>query len=403
MSATRLHLTVLTWPALILVLLTATVSATPTVISYQGRLTNADGSPVANMTHQLQFAIYKDSIGGLPLWAETTSVATGNGLFTHLMGSQNELPRDLFGGGGSRYLEISTAEGPMAARTLISVMPFALVTRDLFATDGNDTLAIGTFADERRLSLYNELGVEQLRLQADADSGGQLILSGPDGEVAVALHGGLSGDESIRLPDSSVSSSEILNETGYVTYINVSPVTLVALEMTDLVTLEIETPADGYIVLEGKCYVQLSGTTGPNVALVQIDQNEGGGSQFPYYTLAGLGGYASTNESYFPVYVTRVYYKQQGIHDFRMEGRANDPPPAEARSWDHVLTATYYPTSYGVVSKVGLSPDGNPLAVPIEIVDPQNPSGPSRYYQMDLRYFERHGRTVDGSDDRERD
>ena len=147
--------------------------------------------------------------------------------------------------------------------------------------------------------------------------------------------------------------------------------------------------------LEGKCYVQLSGTTGPNIALVQIDEEEGGGSQFPYYTLAGLGGYVNSNESYFPVYVTRVYWKQQGIHYFRMEGRANHAPPAQARSWDHVLTATYYPTSYGVVSKVSTSPDGHPNAVPLDITDPQDPTGRSRFYQMDLRYFEQQAKEND--------
>jgi len=369
--------------------------ANPTVISYQGRLSNVDGSPVANGMHELQFAIYDDSTGGSALWAETTSVFTNGGLFTHLMGSQNRLPQTIFVGHDARYLEIATADGPIAGRTMIGGVPYALVSRDLFATDANDTLAVGTFVDERRLSLYNELGVEQVRLQADADSGGQFVLYNPAGEPNIAMHGGIDGDESIQLPDSSVNSYEMLDETGYVTYVNTTPVTLPTLEMTDLITLEIETPADGYIVLQGKCYVQLSGTTGPNVALVQIDETEGGGSQFPYYTLAGLGGYATTNDSYFPIYVTRVYYKQQGIYEFRMEGRANNAPPAEARSWDHVLTATYYPTSYGVVSEVGLSPAGNPTATPLDVIDPQNPTGPTRYYQMDLRYFEKHKRDVD--------
>ena len=401
LSATTIRRAALVGPIVILILMISQVLAAPMVINYQGRLTGAAGSPVANGSYDLQFAVYDDSLGGLPLWAETTTVTTNDGLFGHLMGSLNSFPRDLFTDGGPRYLELTTEGEVINTRTLLGVVPYALVTRDLFVTDDNDTLVIGTFVDERRLSLYDELGQEQIRLQADADSGGQLLLNRTDGETGIALYGDLTGDESVTLPDSSVSSGEILNETGYVTYIRVNPITLVTMEMTDLVTLEIETPADGYIVLEGKCYVQLSGTTGPNVALVQIDQEEGGGSQFPYYTLAGLGGYVSTNDSYFPVYVTRVYWKPQGIHEFRMEGRANDAPPAEARTWDHILTATYYPTSYGVVSKVSPMPDGHPETEPLDITDPQNPNGPSRYYQMDLRYFEQRAKEIDSNPDHE--
>ena len=393
--ATTTRRAALAGPIVILISMISQVLAAPMVINYQGRLTGAGGSPVANGSYDLQFAIYDDSLGGLPLWAETTTVTTSDGLFSHLMGSLNSFPRDLFTDGNPRYLELTTEGEVINTRTLLGVVPYALVTRDLFVTDSNDTLVIGTFADERRLSLYDEQGQERIRLQADAESGGQLLLNRTDGEIGIALHGDLTGDESVTLPDSSVNSAEILDETGYVTYIRVSPVTLATMEMTDLVTLEIETPADGYIVLEGKCYVQLSGTTGPNVALVQIDQEEGGGSQFPYYTLAGLGGYVTTNDSYFPVYVTRVYWKPQGIHEFRMEGRANDAPPAEARTWDHILTATYYPTSYGVVSKVSPMPGNHPEAEPLDITDPQNPDGPSRYYQMDLRYFEQRAKEID--------
>ncbi len=389
LPAATLRRAALAGPIVILTLMMSQILAAPMVINYQGRLTGTGGSPVANGSYDLLFAIYEDSLSGLPLWAETTTVTASDGLFSHLMGSLNSFPRDLFTDGSPRYLELTTEGEVINTRTLLGVVPFALVTRDLFVTDSNDALVIGTFADERRLSLYDELGQEQIRLQADAASGGQLLLNRTDGETGIAMHGDLTGDESVTLPDSSVGSMEILDEPGYVTYINVSPITLVTLQMTDLVTLEIETPADGYIVLEGKCYVQLSGTTGPNIALVQIDQEEGGGSQFPYYTLAGLGGYVTTNDSYFPVYVTRVYWKPQGIHEFRMEGRANDAPPAEARTWDHILTATYYPTSYGMVSKVSPMSDGHPEAEPLDITDPQNPDGPTRYYQMDLRYFER--------------
>ena len=370
------------------------------MISYQGRLTLSDGAPVSNGQHTIQFAIYDDSVSGQLLWTETATIVTLNGMFTHLMGTNIPLPDDLFAARGVRYLQFVFEGETITPRSILTGAPTSQVANDLIVSDGNDTLVIETDAAERRLSLYDQKGQEQVRLQGTG-AGGQVVLNNSEGSTGISLHGGLTGDESVVLPDSSISSMEIINETGYVTWINSSPVTMVTLVMTDLLNLQIETPADGYIVLQGKCYVELSGTTGPNVALVQIDQTEGGGSQFPYYTLAGLGGYVNSNESYFPIYVTRVYWKQAGIHYFRMEGRANHAPPAQARSWDHVLTATYYPTSYGVVSKVSTSPDGHPNAVPLDITDPQDPDGSSRFYQMDLRYFEQQAKENDTTPEQE--
>ncbi len=364
-------------------------SAVPSsgLLSYQGRLTEADGNPVGNGLHAVEFAIYADSVGGTPLWSENTTISTLYGMFTHLLGSEILIPSDLFTDTTPLYLQVTFEGEAIMPRSIITGAPSAAVAGKLSVIDSNDSLVIGTDAAQRRLSLYDQTGREQVAITGTG-AGGQLMLGNPDGGIGLTLDGGLHGDSSVVLPDSSINSKEILNETGYVTWINTSPVTLVTLVMTDLINLEIEIPADGYIVLQGKCYVELSGTTGPNIALIQIDENEGGGSQFPYYTLAGLGGYVNTNSSYFPVYVTRVYHKQAGIHYFRMEGRANNAAPALARSWDHVLTATYYPTSYGVVSKVSRSPEGNPTAVPVDVSNRPGAESSYRLYRMDMRYFE---------------
>ncbi|HOZ09087.1 MAG TPA: hypothetical protein PKW75_12455, partial [candidate division Zixibacteria bacterium] len=111
--------------------------------------------------------------------------------------------------------------------------------------------------------------------------------------------------------------------------------------------VEITIPYDGLIVLYGKCYAVLSGTTGPNGAQVQIDAVEGGLPIFPYYTQAGLSGFVNTGANYFPAVVTRTYYKEAGTYEFRLEAKATQPSPALAQTWDHVLTALYFPTAYG--------------------------------------------------------
>ncbi len=339
-------------------------------ISYQGRLTDDSGSPVPDATYPIAFALHADSLGGDPLWSESDVVTTVNGLFSHLLGSTEPLPTTLFEQHGRLFLEISIDGTPMTPRTRLSSVPYAQRAANLEVRDSDDAVAIKTFADEHRLSVYDRSGRELMRLEGDSV-----------------------GDGSVVLPDSSVNSAELLDEPGITYNINVYPVMLVTMEMTDLVVVEIETPADGYIVLEGKCYLVLSGTTGPNTALVQIDETAGGGTQFPYYSMGGLSGYVNSGDCYFPVYVSRVYYRPAGVYEFRMEGRASYPAPARAWSWDHVLKATYYPTGYGVVSQVFHRPGENPSAVPVQITDPQNPQSRDTYYQMDLRYDERKSRT----------
>ncbi|MEA3296904.1 MAG: hypothetical protein U9R56_03485 [candidate division Zixibacteria bacterium] len=341
-------------------------ASVPQLISYQGRLTNIAGIPLPDSSYSMEFSIYVDSVDGVPLWTENVTVTTVDGLFSHMLGSIETLPSSLFEDHSALYLGVSRDGVPLDARTRLVSAPYAQAAGNLEVRDAVDTLAIKTCSDDHRLSLYDSLGQEGIRLQ-----------------------GTITGDESVILPDSSVNALEILNESGFTMDLNVHPVTLVDMEMVDLVVVEIETPADGYILLEGKCYVVLSGTTGPNYALVQIDETVGGGTQFPYYSQAGLGAYVNTNDCYFPIYVTRAYYKPAGVYEFRMEGRPSYPAPARAKTWDHVLTATYLPTGYGVVSKVATEQGNNPTATPLDIVDPQNPDGGRTLYQMDLRYHER--------------
>lgn len=78
-------------PALCLlaVMLAGSTSADiPKVISYQGRVTDAAGVPVADGTYTMQFRLYDAETGGSQVWESgDVSVATNGGVFSVLLGS----------------------------------------------------------------------------------------------------------------------------------------------------------------------------------------------------------------------------------------------------------------------------------------------------------------------------
>lgn len=341
-------------------------SAAPELINYQGRLTNVAEQPVPDGDHQIAFVLYTDSTDGTPVWAEAAIISTNDGLFSHLLGSVTPLPGDIWLDRNELWLELVVAGEAISPRTRMVSAPYAAVAGNLELRD-----------DTTRL-MYTQID----------DSGmAQLVIRRPESDsLDLVLSGGLYGDSAVILPDSSISRSEILDEPGMALGLNVNTVELVDMEMTDMVTVNIEIPTDGYIVLDGKCYVVLKGTTGPNVALVQIDEEEGGSSQFPYYTLAGLDGYVTSGESFFPIYVTRTYYREAGQYTFRMEGRASYPPPAEARSWDHVLKATFIPSEYGFVGKVTTDPRDHSSPSRLSLPNRWEFDEPGPYYEVDLRH-----------------
>jgi hypothetical protein len=344
---------------------TQTAQAAPNLISYQGRLTDSSGVAVPDSSYGVVFGIYADSIGETSLWEESATITARDGLFSHRLGSVTSLPQSIFQDNDRLYLQITVGVETVVPRTRLSSVPYARTAANLSVTDTGGTPAIKTYADSHQVSIF-----------------------GYGGDATLVLRGGIVGDEAMVLPDASINSIEMLDEPGIAVETNSSLIPLPTDVMTDLVTVEITIPTDGYVLLHGKCYVLLSGTTGPNSAIVQIDENEGGNSQFPYYTQAGLGGYVNTSTNYFPAYATRTYYKAAGSYTFRMEGQASNPLPAEAKTWDHILTAVFYPTSYEGVKQISSEPGDHPEAVPIIIEESTNPGRSGIYYEMDLRYFE---------------
>ncbi len=336
------------------------------LISYQGVLNKNSGTPVKDSTYNVSFSVFTDSTAGQLLWSETAPVSTQNGLFVHLLGTFTPLTDFIFQNYNAIFLELSVGGQIANPRQRMASTAFSVSAGNLKMKDASNRLAAITNPNQHSFSIMDTTATEVIKL------------SGTD-----------TANQSVQLPESAIDYAEILDEPGLTAAINVNQVALFTGEMTDLVTIEITTPAEGYILLHGKCYLLLNGTTGPNNAFVQIDDDQAGPSEFPYYTVAGLGGYANTGTSYFPIYVTRIFFADAGTYTFRMEGRASFPPPAEARSWDHYLTAVYYPTAYSAVKSLVTSPAGFADISRVTILNRTDSIENGTYFEVDLRNLEK--------------
>jgi len=93
-------------------------------VTYQGRLTDNAGQPIANQTVNITFRLYEQSSGGTPIWAQSRAVTTdGDGLFTTVMEVDPPLGvADL----SDAWLGIQVGnDGEMTPRQRVSGAPFA--------------------------------------------------------------------------------------------------------------------------------------------------------------------------------------------------------------------------------------------------------------------------------------
>jgi hypothetical protein len=156
---------------------------------------------------------------------------------------------------------------------------------------------------------------------------------------------------SVVLPDSSISSVEILDEPGIARGKNTSRVTVPTTGIANLTSATITVPGPGYIKALGTGTVELIGDTIGNVRM-GIETTSTSSLTFGEYTFFG-----STNEPIgLSIYrwgslaVDRVFYvSDAGTYSYYLNAdRGYDADAGYV--WYSKLTLVYYPTSYGTVS-----------------------------------------------------
>lgn len=104
----------------------APVLGIPTVLSYNGRLLKADGTPEIG-AKAMRFSLYDASTGGTELWSEVQQVALSEGYYSVLLGAITPFPAAAFDQ-PDRYLALVIQGSELAPRQRIGSVPFAFKT-----------------------------------------------------------------------------------------------------------------------------------------------------------------------------------------------------------------------------------------------------------------------------------
>jgi hypothetical protein len=114
-----------------LLLSTGAGAVAPSVMSYQGRLTDATGTPVPDGSYSVTFSIHNASTGGDLLWSEVQTVVTADGLFAILLGASNPIPDSALSDSAA-YLEMTISpDPPISPRTRLAGAPYAFASRSV--------------------------------------------------------------------------------------------------------------------------------------------------------------------------------------------------------------------------------------------------------------------------------
>jgi hypothetical protein len=415
---------------LVVTVVTTSFAQVPGEISYQGRLTDSSGDPVADGNYSIQFTLW--DVPGGEGHVEWTSgfqtINTTGGLFNYQLGSNVALPTDLWNNKSEVWLEIEImGDPPISPRTKLAAAPYAYNA----ATVGPD-LVLGNEATKGTLSLgdagltvtgvaldgdftglggalaaYDELENPYfVALPDQDDSGGffEIWRNETDGGFIVDGNNGLTGDPLVlidaigsandfifdpgnadpdfraQIPADAISNGEILDEPGLASQLDENGEVTLTGTMQDVETVTIDIPSDGYVLLIGQCRFEITGGSMAAQMSLQIDENQGGFQQDPYHATTTIDNFPTASYYEYSMSVQRIYFKSAGSYTFRLEARKVGLQTIKAV--DPTLTAVYLPTSYGSVSTITPNPEKFSHAEVIQTL-----SGEARY-KADLRELE---------------
>ncbi|MBI4435249.1 hypothetical protein HY630_01115, partial [Candidatus Uhrbacteria bacterium] len=174
----------------------AQAASAPNIITYQGRVLNANGVPVSDSSLSMIFELYTASSGGSCVWSNSSascatatarSVSLTTGLFTENLGDTSlgtpyaAIGDSIFGDNATLYLQVTIGGEPLSPRRLITAAPYALnadtldgidsATLQLFETGSSRTFEddAATIIGANAAFTYGSGGVGDLRVEDELE------------------------------------------------------------------------------------------------------------------------------------------------------------------------------------------------------------------------------------------
>lgn len=339
----------------IVVLATAALAGTPKRISYQGKATDASGSPLPDGDYGFTFQLFEYPTAGLEKWVEIATVHTVGGLFTHLLGSIAPLPAWLFSERDSLFLQVSIGSQHLSPRIPIVSVGYALSVNSVNGALGGEIK--GT------ISLTSVTGNTAVRLNPFSSDRGYIDLSRGDGDLgitmsgspAIGMHGtarsaildmNQAGTQSVRLPSSAIEASEMLDEPG-VGSDNNTNITLTG-PIQFLAGRTMTAPTDGYVLVIATAHAVIQHLNGrQSTCILDVSDNI---TSFVSSTIAritlpsslpsGLYEFPLSSHALFPIAAGPQAY-------YALGSKAGD---VNVTVYDVQLSECFFPTAYTTVS-----------------------------------------------------
>lgn len=102
-------------------------------ISFQGTLKDATGASVADGTYIIEFRLYDVEVGGSPLWTETAEVESAGGVYSHFLGTEEDLDAEVFA--QVLYLGVKIGAAELQPRTELTYAPYTFSAYTTLLTD----------------------------------------------------------------------------------------------------------------------------------------------------------------------------------------------------------------------------------------------------------------------------